>query len=109
MGNLWKNYNLAIVLLALFLVSWALQAVFQWQEFASNQQMHQQAATLSGFMPEFWRSTFENWQSEFLQLFSMVVLTSFLVFKGSAESRDSQDQMQQQLNEIQKQLNKSKK
>lgn len=34
-------------------------------------------------------STFENWKSEFLQLFTMVVLVSFLIHRGSQESKDS--------------------
>ena len=35
----------------------------------------------------------ENWQSEFLQLLSFVVLTTFLIHRHSHESRDSQDEM----------------
>lgn len=104
MNTIWKNYNLSIVLLALFLLSWAAQGIFQWQEFVSNQQAHHEAITVAQFMPEFLQSTFENWQSEFLQLLTMVVLTSFLVHKGSAESKDSNEQMQASLDAIQKQL-----
>lgn len=35
----------------------------------------------------FGEAVFENWESEFLQMFSYVLLTAFLVQKGSAESR----------------------
>jgi hypothetical protein len=35
----------------------------------------------------FGEAVFENWESEFLQMFSYVLLTAYLVQKGSAESR----------------------
>jgi hypothetical protein len=41
-----------------------------------------------------------NWQSEFLQLLSMVVLTAWLIHTGSAESRDSTDRMEAKIDEI---------
>jgi hypothetical protein len=34
-----------------------------------------------------WEATFENWESEFLQMAVFVLLTTFLVQKGSPESR----------------------
>ena len=43
---------------------------------------HQQAPAVfggDGYIWEFLAATFENWQSEFLQLLAMVVLTSFLI------------------------------
>ncbi|HYD35681.1 MAG TPA: DUF6766 family protein [Vitreimonas sp.] len=104
MEKLLKDYNLSLTLLALFIFSWMGQAYFQWQEFVSNAQAHQQPAVVEEFMPEFWAATFENWQSEFLQLLSMVVLTSFLIHKGSAESRDSEDEIQASLHRIEKKL-----
>ena len=36
----------------------------------------------------FIEATFENWESEFLQMGAYVLLTAFLVQRGSAESRD---------------------
>lgn len=106
--NLWKNYNLSIVLGILFLGSWILQGFFQWQEYTNNQQEHNQPIELSGFIPEFLSATFENWQSEYLQLFSFVVLTTFLIHKGSHESKDSDDKIQAQLNRIEKILTTKK-
>ena len=43
-------------------------------------------------------------QSEFLRLLTFVVLTSFLIHRGSPESRDSDDEMQKSLNRIEKRL-----
>jgi hypothetical protein len=36
---------------------------------------------------EFWFQSFQNWQSEFLAIGAMVVLTIFLRQKGSPESK----------------------
>jgi hypothetical protein len=35
----------------------------------------------------------ENWQSEFLQLLTFVVLTASFIHRGTHESRDSDDEM----------------
>ena len=36
----------------------------------------------------FWEAIFENWESEFLQMAAYIVLTIFLIQKGSSESKD---------------------
>ena len=53
---------------------------------------------------EFGQSTLENWQSEFLQLFSFVVFSAVLIHRGSAESKDSDDRMEEALQRIEKKL-----
>jgi hypothetical protein len=46
--------------------------------------------TVGGFMTtaQFWFESFQNWQSEFLAILAMVVLSIFLRQKGSPESKD---------------------
>jgi hypothetical protein len=107
MKALWRNYNLSIVLFTLFIVSWIGQTWAGWIEFAAEQQAHGQAAAWLGDDGYAWRwvqATLENWQSEFLQLFTMVVLTAMLIHRGSAESRDSNDRMEQALERIERRL-----
>ena len=53
---------------------------------------------------EFGQSTLENWQSEFLQLFSFVVLSAILIHRGSAESKDTDNRMEEALKRIEKRL-----
>ncbi len=92
MANLWRNYGLSITLAALFLFSWGLQTWMGWTEFVAEQEQHDQQAEPFGDDGYFWRwgeATFENWQSEFLQLFTFVVLTTYLVHRKSHESPDS--------------------
>jgi hypothetical protein len=57
-----------------------------------------------GCLPVFLRATLENRQSEFLQLLTFVVLTTYLVYKNSAESRDGQDEIKQAVDRIEEQL-----
>lgn len=89
----------------MFMLSWIGHGYFQWQEFVQNQAAHNQPVQVAAFIPEFLASTFENWQSEFLQLFTMVILTSILSFKGSPESRDSEEKTESALARIEKKLN----
>jgi hypothetical protein len=37
--------------------------------------------------PQFWFESFQNWQSEFLSLVAMVVLSIYLRERGSPESK----------------------
>jgi hypothetical protein len=102
-----RDYGLSIVLAALFLASWLLQSTTGWVEFAAEQQTHGEQAQLFGSSGYFWswmQSTFENWQSEFLQLFTMVVLVSFLIHRGSQQSKDSDEQLRAQLDEMEERL-----
>jgi hypothetical protein len=48
--------------------------------------------------------TFENWQSELLQLLTFVALTTYLVHRGSHESKDTDERMQSQLDRIEQRL-----
>jgi hypothetical protein len=98
-----KNYSLSIVLALLFLGSWILHGLTGWKAYAAEQVEHGGLPALwgsDGFVWRFLEGTFENWQSEFLQLLCMVVLTAWLIHKGSAESRDSSDRMEAKIDEI---------
>jgi hypothetical protein len=101
----WRDYSLSITLAAMFIVSWLIQTLTGWFEFAADQQEHGAAAHAfgpDGYVWSWAAATFENWQSEFLQLFTFVVLTTFLIHRHSHESRDSNDEMQAVLNRIEK-------
>jgi hypothetical protein len=102
-----KNYSLSIVLGLLFLVSWVGQWITGWKEFVAEQLEHGQTAQLfgdDGYVWAFGKATFENWQSEFLQLLTFVVLTTYLIHKGSHESKDEDEKVDAQLNRIEKKL-----
>ena len=102
--KIWSNFGLSIAFCILFFVSWAGQGVAQWQEFTDEQKTHNEKVEVGDFVAQFSKSTLENWQSEFLQLFSFVVLSALLIHRGSAESKDSDDRMEEALKRIEKQL-----
>jgi hypothetical protein len=107
--RLWRNYSLSITLFLLFLGAWIIQTVSGWIEFASEQAQHEQEAEVFGPGGYVWlwlESTMENWQSEFLQLFTFVVLTTFLIHRGSHESKDSSDRLERKIDEIRQRLAK---
>lgn len=106
---MWRRYGLSIALGVLFALSWAGQALFGWHEYAAEQAQHAQAADAGGYLTTFARATLENWQSEFLQLLSFVVLSAYLVHRGSPQSRDGQDRLQRDVTEILVRLNRLEK
>jgi hypothetical protein len=58
----------------------------------------------TGDFAEFGQSTLKNWQSEFLQLFSFVVLAAMFIHKGSAESKDGDEKLEASLRRIEEQF-----
>lgn len=106
MAKFFKNYALSIVLIALFLVSWGGQAWFQYQHELAQAEEHGTELTTEDFSNSFLASTFENWQSEFLQLFSFVILSAFLIHKSSPQSKDGDEKMQADIKEIKAMLEK---
>ncbi len=95
-----KAYSFALVTLALFLLSWAAQFFFQMAQVANEAQQHGQSFSWSDFLPQFFSSTFENWQSEFLQLVWQAVGLSFLYYWGSSQSREGDDRMEAKLDAL---------
>lgn len=84
------SYSLSIAFVVLFLVSWGLHFYGSWVDHNSEQIIKgKQAENMMTFLgePDFWFETFQNWQSEFLSVLSIVVLTIFLRQKGSPESK----------------------
>ena len=88
--RIWHHHGLSIVLVALFLLSFIGQAWSGWYTYNDEQLAHGEAAIslaeylLSGHFGE---ATFENWESEFLQMAFYVLLTVWLYQMGSSESK----------------------
>ena len=84
------KHSLSIVLLLLFLLSFAMHIYGSLKD--ENLQLMEDGmppATLAKFItePRFWFESFQNWQSEFLSVFAIVVLSIFLRQKGSPQSK----------------------
>ena len=105
--RLTRDYGLSLFVGVLFLVSFLLHAVFGWLQYAADQKSHGDEATFwgdSGYVVYFGEWTFQNWQSEFLEVIVLIVASSYLIHKGSAESKDSDDEMKAILERIEKRL-----
>ena len=91
----WRNNGLSVVLLAMFLVTLVGQSVAGHREYNNDQREHRQPPVSYGSYlasSQFLEATMENWESEFLQMATYVVLTAILFQKGSAESKDPDKQ-----------------
>lgn len=91
MARFLKNNGLTLVLMAMFAASLIGQWLTGWRVAVEDLQRHGQPpigvlAYLTD--PAFISTVFENWESEFLQMAVYVVLTAYLVQRGSSESKD---------------------
>ena len=89
-----RRNGLSLVVLAMMLAAWSAQAVTGHA--AHNQELVEHGKAAIGWLAylasgDFWSATFENWESEFLQMGVYVLLTVWLRQKGSAESRPLDD------------------
>jgi Domain of unknown function (DUF6766) len=85
-----RENGLSIVMFSLFLFSVVGQSVTGFHEYNEDRKEHGQAEL--GYVQylgsgHFVEAIFENWESEFLQMGSYVLLTAFLYQKGSPESK----------------------
>jgi hypothetical protein len=82
--------SLTLALFGLFLVSFVLHAAGGAREYSADQLAHggSTVATLAYMRTsQFWFESFQNWQSEFLSIAVVVVLSIFLRQRGSPESK----------------------
>ncbi|QHS57532.1 hypothetical protein GWR56_19010 [Mucilaginibacter sp. 14171R-50] len=92
-GGIWLklySHSLSIAFFALFFFSWGMHLYGSWMDNNTEQAVKGKAfQTITQYIagPRFWFETFQNWQSEFLSVLSIVVLTIFLRQKGSSESK----------------------
>ncbi|AYM09207.1 DUF6766 family protein (plasmid) [Agrobacterium radiobacter] len=84
------SYSLGLALFFLFIVSFVLHLKYSADAAALEAVMHgEPETTLFAHLGsvEFWFESFQNWQSEFLSTAVLVVLSIFLRFRGSPESK----------------------
>ncbi len=84
------SHSLGLTMLLIFALSWGAQFVAGRVAYNSEQIDHQEATVgLLSYVatPDFWNRTLQNWQSEFLAVGSMAVLSIYLRQRGSPESK----------------------
>ena len=77
-------------LFAVFFVGMVVSGAATYNQEQQEHGSHEQVSVLTYLTTgDFAEATFENWESEFLQMGMYVVLTAFLFQKGSSESKRS--------------------
>ena len=85
-----RDNGLSLTLGGLFLLCFLGHSLTGYYAYNAEQHAHQHPPVRYGTYltsGHFWGTVFENWESEFVQMAAYVVLTVFLVQRGSAESK----------------------
>ncbi len=104
--SVWIKYGYLWATLFLFLFSLAGHWIFGWYAFVSEQEAHGEFVEAGDYTIEMLRDTFENWQSEFLQLIWQVGGLAYLFYIGSPSSKESEDRKEEKLDLILKAVDK---
>jgi len=102
--SIWREFSLGLFLMILFFVTWIAHGISEWQTYTDEQRSHGESTEAGDFASQFAQSTLENWQSEFLQLFAFVTLAALYIHKGSAESKDGEENIEASLRRIEAHL-----
>jgi len=84
------SWSLTLVMGTIFLLSWLTQSIGGRAAYDENQlQQLQDPISWGSYLlnADFWSRTLQNWQSEFLAVGSMAVLSIYLRQRGSPESK----------------------
>jgi hypothetical protein len=95
-----KNYAYGWLTALFFLVSIGLHWLFGWYAFVDDATEHGQVAQVSSYLVEMGRDTFENWQSEFLQLIWQVVGLAYFLYIGSPASKENDDRLEAKIDAL---------
>lgn len=94
------KYAYAWLTLAFFAISLLLHWYFGWRSFVSEAAEHRQQPQVGEYLDQMLRDTFENWQSEFLQLLWQVVGLAYFLYVGSPSSNENDDRMEAKIDAL---------
>lgn len=94
------RYGYVWVTLAFFLISLLGHWIFGWFAFVSEQAAHGLPVDGGAYLITMLRDTFENWQSEFLQLIWQVAGLAYLLYVGSPQSREADERIEAKIDAI---------
>ncbi len=87
--SVYKN-SLSIILLLLYFVSFGLHTYGSLKEYNAEQlRLGEPTKSLSQYLfsSKLWFESFQNWQSEFLSIFAIIILSVYFGQKGSPQSK----------------------
>ena len=105
--SLGKKYGYVWITLIFFLGSLALHYYFGWQAYINEQEQLGLSIEVSDYLKEMLRDTFENWQSEFLQLIWQVLGLAYFLYIGSPQSKEGDERKEEKLDAILRKLDKT--
>lgn len=91
-------FSFPLVTAVLFGLSWYGQFFFQAKAALAEAEQHDRTVDFGDYVAQFWASTFENWQSEFLQLVWQAVGLAVFYCWGSSQSREGTDRLEAKVN-----------
>lgn len=98
--SIWGRYGYLWVTLGFFVISVIGHWLFGWFTYVSEQQDHRAPIEVSQYAFQMLEATFENWQSEFLQLMWQIGGLAMLLFIGSPQSKEGSDRVEAKIDEI---------
>lgn len=98
--SIWQRYGFAWVTAAFFVITLTGHWVFGWFAYVNEQIAHHQPVEVGAYTVQMMRDTFENWQSEFLQLIWQVAGLAILLHVGSPQSKEGDDRMEAKIDAI---------
>ena len=98
--SVFRKYAYAWLTLGFFLVAFALHWWFGWQAYVDEAREHGSTPEVNSYLVEMSRDTFENWQSEFLQLLWQVVGLAYFLYLGSPSSKENDDRMEAKIDAL---------
>ncbi|HTH29341.1 MAG TPA: DUF6766 family protein [Sphingobium sp.] len=97
-----KRYAYGWITVLFFIVSAAGHWGFGWLAYADEARQRGQQPQMASYVVEMSRDTFENWQSEFLQLLWQVVGLAYFLYIGSPASKENDDRLEAKIDELMK-------
>ncbi len=98
--SIWRRFGFAWVTAGFLVITFIGHWVFGWFAYVNQQEELNVPIEVTDYVVEMLGDTFENWQSEFLQLLWQVVGLTILLYVGSPQSKDSEDRSEEKLDAI---------
>jgi uncharacterized protein DUF6766 len=101
------EHGLSLVLFGIFFTTLVIAAIAGWMEFSAQERAHGQTPEVfasDGYLPFLLEQVSQNVQSEFLALALTIALAARFIHRGSAQSRDGQDEMRQTIAAVERRV-----
>jgi hypothetical protein len=97
---IFRKYGYAWITLSFFVGSFLLHWYFGWQSYVADASEHGQIPQRAEYLDQMLRDTFENWQSEFLQLLWQVCGLAYFLYAGSPASKENDDRVEAKIDAL---------